>query len=62
MSADLRGRAAFLPLLRGRAGWRRMVLTASSAVFVPGVRLGAYQASKFVVWGLRRDASPGTRR
>jgi NAD(P)-dependent dehydrogenase (short-subunit alcohol dehydrogenase family) len=43
--------AAFLPLLRRRAGWRRIVLTASSGVFVPGVRLGAYQASKFAVWG-----------
>jgi meso-butanediol dehydrogenase / (S,S)-butanediol dehydrogenase / diacetyl reductase len=43
--------AAFLPLLRRRAGWRRVVLTASSGVFVPGVRLGAYQTSKFAVWG-----------
>jgi len=43
--------AAFLPLLRRRAGWRRIVLTASSGVFVPGVRLGAYQTSKFAVWG-----------
>lgn len=43
--------AAFLPVLRRRAGWRRIVLTASSGVFVPGVRLGAYQMSKFAVWG-----------
>jgi len=43
--------AAFLPLLRRRDGWRRILLTASSGVFVPGVRLGAYQASKFAVWG-----------
>src|SRR5262245_35570143 len=43
--------AAFLPLLRRRAGLRRVVLTASSGVLVPGVRLGAYQASKFAVWG-----------
>jgi NAD(P)-dependent dehydrogenase (short-subunit alcohol dehydrogenase family) len=43
--------AAFLPLLRRGAGWRRIVLTASSGVFVPGVRLGAYQTSKFAVWG-----------
>jgi NAD(P)-dependent dehydrogenase (short-subunit alcohol dehydrogenase family) len=43
--------AAFLPLLRRRAGWRRILLTATSGVFVPGVRLGAYQASKFAVWG-----------
>lgn len=43
--------AAFLPLLRRREGWRRVVLTASSGVFVPGIRLGAYQTSKFAVWG-----------
>jgi NAD(P)-dependent dehydrogenase (short-subunit alcohol dehydrogenase family) len=43
--------AAFLPLLRRRTGWRRIVLTASSGVFVPGARLGAYQTSKFAVWG-----------
>jgi NAD(P)-dependent dehydrogenase (short-subunit alcohol dehydrogenase family) len=43
--------AAFLPLLRRRTGWRRIVLTASSGVFVPSVRLGAYQTSKFAVWG-----------
>jgi NAD(P)-dependent dehydrogenase (short-subunit alcohol dehydrogenase family) len=43
--------AAFLPLLRRRDGWRRIVLTASSGVFVPGVRLAAYQTSKFAVWG-----------
>jgi NAD(P)-dependent dehydrogenase (short-subunit alcohol dehydrogenase family) len=43
--------AAFLPLLRQRTGWRRIVLTASSGVLVPGVRLGAYQTSKFAVVG-----------
>jgi NAD(P)-dependent dehydrogenase (short-subunit alcohol dehydrogenase family) len=43
--------AAFLPLLRHRDGWRRIVVTASSGALVPGVRLGAYQASKFAVWG-----------
>ena len=43
--------AAFLPLLRRRSGWRAVVLTASSGVFIPGVRLGAYQTSKFAVWG-----------
>jgi NAD(P)-dependent dehydrogenase (short-subunit alcohol dehydrogenase family) len=43
--------AAFLPLIRRRTGWRRIVLTASSGVLVPGVRLGAYQTSKFAVWG-----------
>jgi NAD(P)-dependent dehydrogenase (short-subunit alcohol dehydrogenase family) len=43
--------AAFLPVLRRRTGWRRIVLTASSGVLVPGVRLGAYQTSKFAVVG-----------
>jgi NAD(P)-dependent dehydrogenase (short-subunit alcohol dehydrogenase family) len=43
--------AAFLPLLRRREGWRHIALTASSGVFVPGIRLGAYQTSKFAVWG-----------
>jgi NAD(P)-dependent dehydrogenase (short-subunit alcohol dehydrogenase family) len=41
----------FLPLLRARSGWRRIVLTASSSVLAPGVRLGAYQTSKFAVMG-----------
>jgi len=43
--------ASFLPLLRRRSGWRRIVLTASSGALVPGVRLGAYQTSKFAVQG-----------
>jgi NAD(P)-dependent dehydrogenase (short-subunit alcohol dehydrogenase family) len=43
--------AAFLPLLRRRDGWRHIAVTASSGVLVPGVRLGAYQTSKFAVWG-----------
>jgi NAD(P)-dependent dehydrogenase (short-subunit alcohol dehydrogenase family) len=43
---------AFLPLLRARDGWRRIVLTASSSVLVPAVRMGAYQTSKFAVMGL----------
>jgi NAD(P)-dependent dehydrogenase (short-subunit alcohol dehydrogenase family) len=42
---------AFLPLVRSRTGWRRIVVTASSGVLIPGVRLGAYQASKFAVMG-----------
>ena len=42
---------SFLPLLRARTGWRRIVLTASSSVLAPAVRLGAYQASKFAVMG-----------
>jgi len=41
----------FLPLLRGGSGWRHIVLTASSGALIPGVRLGAYQASKFAVMG-----------
>ena len=42
---------AFLPLLRSSTGTRRIVVTSSSAVMVPGVRLGAYTASKFAVMG-----------
>ena len=42
---------AFLPLLRAAAGWRRIVLTSSSSVLAPAVRLGAYQATKFAVTG-----------
>jgi NAD(P)-dependent dehydrogenase (short-subunit alcohol dehydrogenase family) len=41
----------FLPLLRERSGWRHIVVTASSGVLTPSVRLGAYQASKFAVLG-----------
>jgi len=41
----------FLPLLRARAGWRRIVLTASAGVLDPMVRLGAYQTSKFAIVG-----------
>jgi NAD(P)-dependent dehydrogenase (short-subunit alcohol dehydrogenase family) len=41
----------FLPLLRARTGWRRIVLTASAGALVPSVRLGAYQTSKFAVMG-----------
>ena len=43
--------AAFLPLLRRREGFRQIALTASSGVFIPGVRLGAYQTSKFAILG-----------
>lgn len=42
---------AFLPLLRERRGWRRIVLTASSSVLAPAVRLGAYQTTKFAIMG-----------
>jgi NAD(P)-dependent dehydrogenase (short-subunit alcohol dehydrogenase family) len=53
---------AFLPLLRAASGTRRIVLTSSSAALVPGVRLGAYTASKFAVMGygetLRLELEP----
>lgn len=42
---------AFLPLLRKGGGERHVVLTSSSSYFVPGVRLGAYVASKYAVTG-----------
>lgn len=42
---------AFLPLIRASTGNRRVVVTASSSVLVPGVRLGAYITSKFAVMG-----------
>ncbi len=43
--------AAFLPLLRKAEGNRRICLTASSSVLLPGERIGAYVASKFAVMG-----------
>jgi NAD(P)-dependent dehydrogenase (short-subunit alcohol dehydrogenase family) len=42
---------AFLPLLR-RADAPRLAFTTSSSILDPASRLGAYQASKFAVWGL----------
>jgi NAD(P)-dependent dehydrogenase (short-subunit alcohol dehydrogenase family) len=52
----------FLPLLRSRSGFRRVLLTASASVLAPGVVLGAYQASKFAVMGfgetLREELAP----
>jgi NAD(P)-dependent dehydrogenase (short-subunit alcohol dehydrogenase family) len=42
---------AFLPMIRARNGWRRILLTASSSALIPGVRLGAYVTSKFAVQG-----------
>jgi NAD(P)-dependent dehydrogenase (short-subunit alcohol dehydrogenase family) len=42
---------AFLPLLR-EAEHGRLAFTTSSSVLDPASRLGAYQASKFAVWGL----------
>lgn len=41
----------FLPMLRAGSGWRRIVLTASSSVVAPSVRMAAYQTSKFAVMG-----------
>src|SRR4030095_1139642 len=41
----------FLPLIRARRGWLLIVLTASSSVLAPAVRLGAYQTTKFAVMG-----------
>lgn len=43
--------AAFLPLLRTAGGQRHIVLTASSSVFQPGIRMAAYVASKFALVG-----------
>jgi NAD(P)-dependent dehydrogenase (short-subunit alcohol dehydrogenase family) len=43
--------ASFLPMIRRRTGWRRIVLTASSGALLPAVRLGAYQTTKFAVVG-----------
>ncbi len=42
---------AFIPLLR-RAPRGRLGFTTSSSVLAPASRLGAYQASKFALWGL----------
>ena len=42
---------AFLPQIRARSGFRRIVLTASSSVLAPAMRLGAYQTTKFAVMG-----------
>ena len=42
---------AFLPLLRGSSD-APLAFTTSSSVFDPAAHLGAYQASKFAVWGL----------
>jgi NAD(P)-dependent dehydrogenase (short-subunit alcohol dehydrogenase family) len=44
---------AFIPLLRKAAqGGGHLAFTTSTSVFDPASRLGAYQASKFAVWGL----------
>lgn len=53
---------AFLPMIRAHEGWRRILLTSSSSVLAPGVRMGAYQTSKFAVTGfgetLREELAP----
>ena len=41
----------FLPLLR-QASAPKLAFTTSSSILDPASRLGAYQASKFAVWGL----------
>ena len=52
----------FLPSLREANGDAHVLLTASSGVFTPGVRLGAYAASKYAVVGygeaLRLELEP----
>jgi NAD(P)-dependent dehydrogenase (short-subunit alcohol dehydrogenase family) len=54
--------SAFLPLLRASKGTRQILLTSSSGVHAPGVRLGAYTTSKFAVMGygetLRLELEP----
>ena len=42
---------AFLPLLRA-SNDPKLAFTTSSSILDPAARLGAYQASKFAVWGL----------
>jgi NAD(P)-dependent dehydrogenase (short-subunit alcohol dehydrogenase family) len=42
---------AFLPLLRSSAT-PKLAFTSSSSILDPAARLGAYQASKFAVWGI----------
>jgi NAD(P)-dependent dehydrogenase (short-subunit alcohol dehydrogenase family) len=54
--------ATFLPVLRASSGERHILLTSSSGVLSPGVRLGAYTTSKFAVMGygetLRQELAP----
>jgi NAD(P)-dependent dehydrogenase (short-subunit alcohol dehydrogenase family) len=54
--------SAFLPLIRASEGRRQILLTSSSGVHSPGVRLGAYTTSKFAVMGfgetLRMELEP----
>lgn len=52
----------FLPLLRVRSGWRRVVVTSSANALAPTIRLGGYQTTKFAVMGfaesLRDELAP----
>jgi NAD(P)-dependent dehydrogenase (short-subunit alcohol dehydrogenase family) len=54
--------STFLPLIRQSTGSRHIMLTSSSGVHSPGVRLGAYTTSKFAVMGygetLRMELDP----
>lgn len=42
---------AFLPLVRKREGMGHLVVTSSSAVLTPGIRMAAYTTSKYAVTG-----------
>lgn len=42
---------AFLPLIRNRTGYRRILLTSSLSALAPAVRMAAYQTTKFAVMG-----------
>jgi NAD(P)-dependent dehydrogenase (short-subunit alcohol dehydrogenase family) len=41
----------FLGMIRASTGSRHIVMTCSSGALAPSIRLGAYQTSKFAVWG-----------
>ena len=42
---------SFLPLIRRSKGPKRILVTSSSAALTPGIRMGAYTASKYAVTG-----------
>jgi NAD(P)-dependent dehydrogenase (short-subunit alcohol dehydrogenase family) len=42
---------AFLPLVRKATGSRHIVITSSSAVYSPGIRMAAYTTTKYAVTG-----------
>ena len=54
--------AAFLPLLRAAEGLRHIVLTSSSSVLQPAIRMAAYVTSKYALTGygevLRMELAP----